>query len=79
MRKISNCELATRVLNCLNVTNLDVCFDDVLADIDAGRTPTEESQLVSDAWISDTVANIVRGWNEAMESDTILDKINGRI
>ena len=67
MRKISNYELATRVLNCLNVTNLDVCFGDVLGDIDASRTPDEESQLVSDAWISETVANIVWSWNEAIE------------
>lgn len=64
MRKISNVGLAQLV-----VIELDgaVSFNDILADIDADRTPEEEDHIVSDTWVSDTVRRLVDGWKEAIE------------
>lgn len=64
MRKISNVGLAQLV-----VIELDgaVSFNDILADIDADRTPEEEDHIVSDAWVSDIVRRIVGGWKETIE------------
>lgn len=76
MRKISNVGLAQLVFNELDGA---VSFSDILADIDADRTPAEEDHIVSDAWVSDIVHRIVNGWIETIECDAILDEINGRI
>lgn len=63
MRKISNVGLAQLVFNELDGA---VPFSDILADIDADRTPAEEDHIVSDAWVSDIVHRIVNGWNETI-------------
>lgn len=64
MLKISNVGLAQLVFAELDGT---VSFSDMLADIDADRTPDEEDHIVSDAWVSDMVHRIVNGWKEAIE------------